>query len=85
MTKYKISFKKSAVKELHKLPKKEVIRITESIGKLSANPRPEGCKKLKGYTNLWRIRSGIYRVIYSIENQILVVEILEIVNRKDAY
>jgi Cytotoxic translational repressor of toxin-antitoxin stability system len=85
MPKYDISFKKSAIKELHKLPAKEVTRITASIANLSTNPRPSGCKKLRGYTNLWRIRSGNYRVIYSIEDQILVVEILEIVDRKDAY
>ena len=85
MSSYKISFKKSAIKELHKLPKKEVARITTLISSLAENPRPPGCKKLKGYTNLWRVRSGNYRVIYSIEDQILVVEILEIVDRKDAY
>lgn len=85
MSNYTISFKRSAVKELHKLPKKEIVRITELISSLSENPRPSGSKKLKGYANLWRVRSGNYRVIYDIEDQILVVEILEIVNRKDAY
>lgn len=85
MNRYTISFKKSAIKELYKLPKKEIARITELITSLSVNPRPSTCKKLKGYKNLWRIRSGNYRVIYSIQNQILVVEILEIVDRKDAY
>lgn len=85
MSKYEIIFKKSAFKELRSLPNKEVSRITKAISNLSDNPRPTGCKKLKGYTHLWRIRSGNYRVIYSIEDQILVVEILEIVDRKDAY
>ena len=85
MSKYTVLFKKSAVKELHKLPNKEVTRIAIVIENLSTNPRPTGCKKLKGYANLWRVRSGNYRVIYSIEDQILVVEILEIVNRQDAY
>ena len=85
MNKYKINFKKSALKELHELPNREVIRITTLIASLSNNPRPSRCKKLKGYKDLWRVRSGNYRVIYSIKDQILVVEILEIVNRKDAY
>lgn len=85
MSNYTIEFKRSAIKELRKLPRKEVVRITELIKLLSDNPRPDGCKKLKGYENLWRIRSGNYRVIYSIEDRILIVEILEIVNRKDAY
>ena len=85
MSNYTIEFKRSAIKELRKLPRKEVVRITELIKLLSDNPRTDGCKKLKGYENLWRIRSGNYRVIYSIEDRILIVEILEIVNRKDAY
>lgn len=55
------------------------------IQDLVENPRPSGCKKLKGYANLWRIRSGNYWIIYNIEAQLFVVEILEIVNRKDAY
>ncbi len=85
MNRYKVSVKKSAIKELKNLPKKEATRISILIVGLSDNPRPSGCKKLKGYLNLWRIRSGNYRVIYSIEDKIFIVEILEILNRKDAY
>lgn len=85
MSNYKINLKKSALKELHKLPNKEVIRISILIANLAIDPRPNGCKKLKGYKNLWRVRSGNYRLIYSIEDEILVIEILEVVNRKDAY
>lgn len=85
MSKYRVQFKKSALKRLHKLPNKEVIKITSLIGDLSEEPRPSGCKKLKGYKNLWRVRSGNYRVIYSIEDEVLIVEVLEIVDRKDAY
>lgn len=85
MNKYTVSLKKSAIKELRKLPIKEATRISILIETLSHNPRPTGCKKLKGYTDLWRVRSGNYRIIYSIEDKILIVEILEIVNRRDAY
>lgn len=85
MDNYSIRFKKSAEKELYKLPNKEIAKVAQLIQSLSKNPRPLGCRKLKGYTNLWRVRSGNYRVIYRIEDKILVIEILEIVNRKDAY
>ena len=85
MSRYSIQFKKSAAKELYALPKKEVTRIAKVIKNLSYEPRPQGCKKLKGYKNFWRVRSGNYRIIYSIEDEILIVEILEVVNRKDAY
>ncbi len=82
---YKIEFKKSAEKELFKLPNKSIINVSKAIEELSRNPRPNGYKKLKSYNNLYRIRTGKYRVIYTIENQRLVIEILEIVQRKDAY
>ncbi len=85
MNNYTINFKKSALKELKSFPKKEVIKITTVIASLSENPRPSGCKKLKANHNLWRIRSGNYRIIYTIEDKVLVIEILEVVNRKDAY
>lgn len=85
MGKYKVSLKKSALKELYKLPKREVLRLTKLIARLAENPRPSGCVKLKGYKCLWRVRSGEYRIIYSIEDEVLVVEILEVVNRRDAY
>ena len=52
---------------------------------LEENPRPEGCKKLKGFKNLWRIRIGNYRAIYSIEEIVLLVDVRDIGNRKDIY
>lgn len=85
MSNYTVNFKKSAVKELYKLPNREVFRIIKLIDKLSTEPRPRGCKKLKGYRDLWRVRSGNYRIIYSIEDHILIIEVLEIAHRKDAY
>lgn len=85
MERYEVKFKKSAFKELQRLPHKEIKKVARLIGTLSVQPRPQSCKKLKGYLNLWRVRSGNYRVIYSIEDQILIVEILEIVDRKNAY
>jgi len=63
MSKYKVQFKRSALKKLYKLPNKEVVKITSLISKLAEEPRQSGCKKLKGYKNLWRVRSGNYRVI----------------------
>ena len=83
--KYSVAFKKSALKELENLPRQVVGRIAAAIEKLGDDPRPTGCKKLKGYENLWRIRIGDYRVLYSIEDDVLTVEILEVVNREDAY
>jgi len=85
MKPYKIFIKKSAVKELKHLPKNQIKRITVLINSLSSDPRPRNCKKLKAYNNLWRIRSGDYRIIYSIDDKNKTVNILEIVKRQDAY
>jgi mRNA interferase RelE/StbE len=55
------------------------------LRKLAVNPRPKGCRKLKGFKNQYRIRVGIYRAIYSIEDELFIVEITKIGDRKDIY
>lgn len=83
---YKITIKKSAAKELENLPIKIISKITTSIYSLAKDPRPLGCKKLKGSNeDLWRIRIGDYRVIYSIDNVIRIIDIKKVGHRKDIY
>lgn len=83
--KYRVIFKKSAEKELFKLPVSIITQIDEIIQQLKVEPRPFGCKKLKGFSNYYRIRKGDYRVIYSIYEEVLVVEIISVGNRKNIY
>lgn len=60
--------------------------IAGAIDGLSSNPRPDGSKKLKGSDeNMWRIRIGDYRVIYIIEDEIKVINVRKVGNRKDIY
>ena len=83
---YKIIIKREALKELERLPRKISVSITAAIELLSNDPRPIGCKKLKGANeNLWRIRVGDYRVIYLIEDTVRIVNVRKIGNRKDIY
>jgi mRNA interferase RelE/StbE len=83
---YIISIRKLALKELEQLPKKDNQQISRAIDQLSDNPRPAGCKKLKGESEyIWRIRVGNYRVLYTIEDQIKVIEVRKIGHRKDVY
>ncbi len=63
MNRYEVVFSKRAEKDLEKLPAKIVELIIVVVISLQENPRPNGCKKLKGYTDLWRIRVGNYRII----------------------
>ncbi len=85
MKRYEVVFSKRAEKDLERLPARAVERIIPVIVSLEDNPRPKGCKKLKGRTDLWRMRVGNYRIIYSIEDRILLVDIREVGDRKDIY
>jgi len=83
---YQVSISKEALKELRQLPKQSVIVIHKSIDNLSQEPRPVGCKKLKGTKeSLWRIRVGNYRIIYSVDDIIRIVEVRDIGHRKNIY
>jgi mRNA interferase RelE/StbE len=82
---YTIQLKKSAIKELYKLPKVVSRQIAQAINDLGQNPRTHGCKKLKGIENLYRIRTGNYRIVYQINDKVLLVLVVLIGNRKEVY
>ena len=81
---YEVVVKKSAQKSLQKLPKKIQARIVGVIDSLSDNPFPPASAKLKGREG-YRIRTNDYRIIYTVENEILVVRVLLIGHRKEIY
>ncbi len=68
MVKYSLSIKQSAQKELDALDDVLFNRIDRRILMLAETPRPAGCKKLKGYKDLWRVRVGEWRVLYIIDD-----------------
>ena len=61
------------------------VRVAEAVGKLASEPRPAGCRKLKGHADIWRLRVGSYRIIYSITDTIKLVRVERVRHRKDAY
>lgn len=83
--KYSILYKRSASEELLQLPANIAYKVRAAINSLSENPRPQGCKKLKGSVNEYRIRIGNYRIIYTIANTVLIVTVIKIAHRKDVY
>jgi mRNA interferase RelE/StbE len=85
MASYRLEITASAEKQLAKLPKADRVRVARKIVELAAVPRPRGCRQLRGQEDVYRIRVGVYRVIYSIEERLIVVLILKIGHRKDAY
>ncbi len=84
MAKYEIKVKKSAAKELSKIPKKELVKILDRIERLSVDPHPARSIKLTNQEK-YRMRIGNYRVLYSIEDAVLTVFIVKVGHRKDIY
>lgn len=81
---YKIEFDEAAVKDLDGLTTKAQKQISEAVKKLKDDPRSVG-SKLKGYNKLYRLRTGDYRIVYAIEDNVLVILIIAIGPRKEIY
>ncbi len=84
MEKYDIRIKRSAAKELKAIPLADVKKILKIIGGLAQDPRPYGCQKLSG-KDWYRIRCGVYRILYAIKDFELIVYVIKIGHRKDVY
>lgn len=82
---FTVEYESRAVKELAKLDKPVARRLITAIDALSADPRPSGVRPLVGYPNLWRIRVGEYRVVYTIKDTELVVLALRVAHRSTVY
>lgn len=82
---YKLHWKTSAKKELKRLDPAIIPSIIKAVESLAENPHPIGHKKLHEGQHAYRIRVHDYRVIYSIENQILTIEIIRIAHRREVY
>jgi mRNA interferase RelE/StbE len=85
MTDYAITFARSARRELETLDASVVRRVISKIEALAQVPRPSGSRKLQGEQNLWRIRIGDYRIVYSVDDRQRTVDIIRIRHRRDVY
>ena len=84
MAKYEIVFKRSVFKDLKPVPKADVTRILARIDLLADDPRGSGCEKLSGQERYW-VRLGVYRIIYEIEDNRLIVTVVKIGHRRQVY
>ena len=83
---YQVLLKKSAKKELNKIPTPQLRKIAQCLDKLAYTPMPAGCKKLVSIARpLWRVRVGDYRIIYTIDQLTKIVEVHRIGHRQSAY
>ena len=85
MVKYSLEIKPSAQKELDALDDTVFKRIDRKILALADNPRPAGCKKLKGFKDQWRIRVGDWRVLYIIDPETKTVTVMHVAHRSEIY
>ncbi len=86
MARYKLQIKPSAAKELEAVgQKKDRQRIAGRIETLAEMPRPRDCEKLSGHRDLYRVREGSYRIVYSIDEQNVIVHVIKIGHRKEIY
>jgi mRNA interferase RelE/StbE len=85
MASYDVALTSSAERELKKLSGQLVARIMPRLENLADNPRPSGCKKLRGGDHEWRIRVGDYRLVYTIDDAELRVEVTRIRHRSEVY
>lgn len=86
---YQVEFTTSAAKQLRNLKKriqpKLMKNISQRIDALAEDPRPPGVEKLEGYDNYWRVRAGDYRIVYTVEDEVLTVTVVRIRDRKEVY
>jgi mRNA interferase RelE/StbE len=85
VARYRLLIKASAVKDIEAIPlKRDRQRVVERISKLAEDPRPCGGEKLSGQDK-YRVRQGHYRILYAIEDQDLIVQVVKVGLRKDVY
>jgi len=84
VAKYNILIKPSAVKEIENIPRKDRLRIIQKIQGLANIPRPQGFEKLTG-ENRYRIRQGVYRIVYSVSDRDLHIIVVKVGHRRNVY
>lgn len=85
MSDYRIEVSATAERQLRKLARADQLRIVKAIRALAHEPRPRGCRRLSGYDDVYRIRTGVFRILYSVEDARLLVILLKVGHRKDVY
>ena len=85
MARYRLLIKPTAVKDIEAIPlQRDRQRVVERISQLAEDPRPLGSEKISGQDK-YRVRQGRYRILYAIEDQDLLVQVVKVGHRKDVY
>ena len=84
MASYRLTFKKSVTKDFRLIPKNDVGRILKRIEALADDPRAMGSEKLSGKER-FRLRQGVYRIVYEIQDEELVIVVVKVGHRREVY
>ena len=85
MADYSIEVSATAERRIKKLSKTDQPRVINVIKKLGVEPRPRGCRKLQAYDDIYRVRTGVFRILYSVEDDRLLVLVLKVGHRNGVY
>ena len=84
MAGYEILFRESVYKDLQAIPKTDLKKILSRIERLADDPRPAGCQRLTG-ADVYRVRQGVYRIVYSIHDRTMVIHVVRVGHRREVY
>lgn len=84
MARYSLVVKESVAKDFRGIPKHDVLRILKAIESLADEPRPVGCEKLSSQEK-YRVRQGVYRIIYEVQDRQLIVCVVKVGHRRKVY
>ena len=82
---YQIELEPKVLRELRDFQRGDLERIMSRIRGLADEPRPSGCEKLTGMSNAWRIRSGNYRIVYTVDDARAIVTVTRVGHRREVY
>jgi mRNA interferase RelE/StbE len=85
LSRYRVEIARRALKALAELPRGEQQRVRAAIDLLADNPRPPGCTKLIGEDDAYRVRVGVYRIVYEVLDDSLLVHVVRVGHRRDVY
>ncbi|MCY4014977.1 MAG: type II toxin-antitoxin system RelE/ParE family toxin [Gammaproteobacteria bacterium] len=85
MARYDLEISRTAERQLRRLPRADQARVVQAMLQLATDPYPRGTRKLLGYDDVFRIRVGQYRVLYSVSEATVIVVVLKIGHRRDVY
>ena len=85
MTTYEVEITRTAEKQLRRLPRTDQERVARAVVALATDPFPRGARKLSGYDDVFRVRVGRYRILYSVSDTAMIVIVLKVGHRRNVY